>query len=130
MENYPAGSRAARDVQLHPGGGIYSERVTTQAAKVGDRFVRLATEHGLSPTQLALLWVKDQEGITAPLVGPRTLEQLEHILPVMDMELDDSVRAACDELVPPGTNVANFFNTALWGKQRTSIPTDDGTPRV
>jgi len=129
-EDYPAGSRAARDVQRHPGGGIYSERVTLQAVEVGDGFVRLAKEHGLSPTQLALLWVKDQEGITAPLAGPRTLEQLEHILPVMDMELEDSVRAACDELVPPGTNVANFFNTALWGKQRTSIPWDDGTPRV
>jgi hypothetical protein len=40
------------------------------------------------------------------------------------------VRAACDELVPPGTNVANFLNTALWGQQRTRVPWTDGTPRV
>ena len=123
-ENYPAGSRAAR------ARGIYAERVTPQAVEVGNQFVNLAKEYGISPAQLAMLWVKDQEGVTAPLVGARTVEQLEHILPVMEMDLDESVRAACDELVPPGTNVANFLNTALWGKQRTKAPWSDGTPRV
>ena len=122
-ENYPAGSRAARV------GGIYAERVTPRAVEVGDQFVDLAKECGISPAQLAILWVKDQEGITAPLVGARSVEQLEHILPIMEMDLDESVRAACDELVPPGTHVANFFNTALWGKQRTEIPWRDGSPR-
>jgi len=34
-----------------------------------------------------MLWVKGQEGITALLAGARTLEQLEHILPVMEMVL-------------------------------------------
>ena len=123
-ENYPAGSRAART------GGIYAERVTPQAVEVGNQFVNLAKEYGISPAQLAMLWVKDQEGVTAPLVGARTVEQLEHILPVMEMDLDESVRAACDELVPPGTNVANFFNTAMWGKQLTKAPWSDGTPRI
>lgn len=129
-EHYPSGSRAALDVQGRPGGGIYSERVTPEAVKVGNQFVKLAEEGGLSPAQLAVLWVKDQEGITAPLVGPRTLEQLEHFLPVLEMELDDAMRSVCDELVPPGTNVANFFNTALWGQQRTELPWSDGSPRV
>ena len=82
-ENYPAGSRAARV------GGIYAERVTPRAVEVGDQFVDLAKECGISPAQLAILWVKDQEGITAPLVGARSVEQLEHILPIMEMDLDD-----------------------------------------
>jgi aryl-alcohol dehydrogenase-like predicted oxidoreductase len=129
-ENYPDGSRAALDVQGRMGGGIYAERVTPEAVEVGNRFVELAKEIGLSPAQLALLWVKDQEGITAPLAGARTLEQLEHILPVLEMELDDSMRAACDDLVPPGTNVANFLNTALWGQQRTQVRWSDGSPRM
>jgi aryl-alcohol dehydrogenase-like predicted oxidoreductase len=97
---------------------------------VGNQFVGLAKQHGISPAQLALLWVKDQEGVTAPLAGARTMQQLEGVLQVLDIELDDSLRAACDELVPPGTNVANFFNTALWGKQRTKLPWSDGSPRV
>lgn len=104
-EEFPPDSRAALR------GGIYADRVSAQAVEIGNRFVRLAQEFNLSPAQLAVLWVKDQPGITAPLIGPRTMEQLEHFLPVLDMELDDSIRAACDELVPPGSAVANFLNT-------------------
>ncbi len=80
--------------------------------------VRLAKDHGISPAQLATLWVKDQPGITAPLIGPRTLEQLEHLLPVLDMTLSDELAAACDQLVPPGSAVASFYNSATWMKQR------------
>lgn len=92
-------------------GKFYTERVSPPAVEVGHRFVRLAQEFNLSPAQLAVLWVKDQPGITAPLIGPRTMKQLEHLLPVLDMQLDDSVWAACDELVPPGSAVSNFLNT-------------------
>lgn len=129
-ENYPGGSRAALDLQGKGGGGIYAERVTPKGVEVGDRFIELAKEIGISAAQLALLWVKDQEGITAPLVGPRTPEQLEAFLPVLEMQLDATVRAKCDELVPPGTNVANFLNTALWGQQRTEVTWEDGSVRV
>ncbi len=99
-------------------GGIYAERVTPRGIEVGNQFVRLAEEYGLSPAQLAVLWVKDQPGITAPLIGPRTLAQLEHLLPVLEMQLDDQVREACDALVPPGSAVADFHNSAPWMKMR------------
>ncbi|MEE9603394.1 MAG: hypothetical protein V3V75_08825 [Thermoguttaceae bacterium] len=45
-------------------------------------------------------------------LGPRNIEQREQFLPVLEMNLDDDTRAACDALVPPGTAVANFHNTA------------------
>ncbi len=113
------------DGQAHPNesramlrGGIYAERVTARAVEVGNKFVRLARELGKSPAQLATLWVKDQPGITAPLIGPRTVAQLEHVLPVMEMRLDEDVRAACDKLVPPGSAVANFHNSSGWLKMR------------
>ena len=99
-------------------GGIYAERVTERGIEVGSRFVQLAKDKGISPAQLAVLWVKDQPGITAPLIGPRTLEQLEHFLPVMEMQLDDQTRAACDALVPPGSAVADFHNSAPWMKMQ------------
>jgi len=111
-ETYPSGSRASLR------GGIYAERVTARGIEVGNQFVALAKEHGVSPAQLAVLWVKDQPGVTAPLIGPRTLEQLEQFLPVIDMELDEQMRLACDELVPPGSVVANFHNSAPWMKMR------------
>ncbi len=108
----PADSRGALR------GGIYAQRVTPQGVEIGLRFVQLAQAHGISPAQLATLWVKDQPGITAPLIGPRNVEQLEHLLPVMDMKLDAELVAACDELVPPGSAVASFYNSATWMKQR------------
>lgn len=99
-------------------GGIYAERITTRAADAGQQFVRLAAEAGMKPGHLALLWVKDQPGITAPLCGPRTLAQMEDILPVLQMQLSDDLRQQCDTLVPPGSAVANFLNSAPWMKGR------------
>jgi aryl-alcohol dehydrogenase-like predicted oxidoreductase len=107
---YPAGSRAA--VQ----GGIYAERVTARGIELGRAFGQVAKEAGMSAAQLAILWVKEQPGITAPLVGPRTLEQLVHLLPLLEMSLPEDVRAACDALVPPGSAAVNFHNTAPWMK--------------
>ncbi len=112
---YPQQSRA----QLR--GGIYAERVTARGIEVGDKFVALAEEIGISAAQLAVLWVKDQPGVTAPLIGPRTLAQLDHFLPVLDMDLDEGVRAVCDALVPPGSAVANFHNSAPWMKMKLAV---------
>jgi aryl-alcohol dehydrogenase-like predicted oxidoreductase len=112
VAQYPKGSRA----ELR--GTIYAERVTDRGIRVGVEFVKIAKEVGISSAQLALLWCKDQPGITAPLMGPRTLEQLEHFLPVLEMELDDDTRAACDALVPPGSVAANFHNSADWMKAK------------
>ncbi len=111
-KDFPDGSRAALR------GGIYSERITDRGIEIGNRFVKLAKDADMSPSQLAILWVKDQEGITAPLIGPRTLQQLEDLLPVGDKSLEDSLQEACDKLVPPGCAVTNFFNSADWMKSR------------
>jgi aryl-alcohol dehydrogenase-like predicted oxidoreductase len=109
---YPDDSRAARR------GGVYADRVTPAGIAVGRRFAELARDAGMTPAQLALLWVKEQPGITAPIFGPRTLDQLEQALPILDARLDAALRAACDALVPPGSAVANFHNSAAWMKMR------------
>jgi aryl-alcohol dehydrogenase-like predicted oxidoreductase len=112
--NYPKDSRAALR------GGIYAERVTAKGVKVGHQFKQIARENGITPAQLAVLWVKEQPGITAPIIGPRTVEQLKHLLATMEMKLDESIRQKCDELVPPGSAVANFHNSAPWMKMKIS----------
>ena len=110
----PADSRAARLA-----GGIYAERVTPRGIDAGARFAELAREHGKTPGQLALLWCKDQPGVTSPIVGPRTLEQLQDLLPVLAMTLSPAERAGCDLINPPGGVLANFHNTAGWMKTPT-----------
>ena len=120
---HPEDSRAALR------GGFYADRVTQRGIDVAPDFIRLAREAGLSAAQLAVLWVKDQPGIVAPLIGPRTLAHLEELLPVCGFRLDDSLRAACDELVPPGSAAADFHNTADWMKMRVEWPRGPGSAR-
>jgi aryl-alcohol dehydrogenase-like predicted oxidoreductase len=115
---YPDGRQYPRDSRAALRGGIYAERVTPKGVEVGRSFSEIARGAGLSPAQLAVLWVKDQPGITAPIIGPRTLDQLLHLLPVAEMALSESVRKACDELVPPGSAAANFHNSAPWMKMK------------
>ena len=97
-------------------GGIYSERITEKAVKIANKFAELARTHHMTPAHLALLWVKDQPGITAPLIGPRTLDHLKDLIPLMSQRLNQDLRLACDDIVPPGSAVANFLNTAPWMK--------------
>jgi len=99
-------------------GGIYAERITSKAVDAAQRFVDLAKEFDLSPARMALLWVKDQPQVTAALVGPRTLAHLQDLVPVMTMDLSDEMRAACDEIVAPGSAVADFLNSTPWSKQK------------
>ena len=109
---FPPDSRAARL------GGIYAGRVNEAGVAIGKNFAELAANYGMTAPQLALLWAKDQPGVTSPIFGPRTLEQLEEILPVLDMALSAELQEACDRLVPPGTAVVNFHNSVRWLKQR------------
>jgi len=105
----PEGSRAARVERTRA-------RVTEAGLEVAKRLGELARERGLTTSQLALLWVKDQPGVTAPIVGPRTMAQLDDALGILDRALDDDARAACDELVHPGNAVSDFHNTTGWIK--------------
>jgi aryl-alcohol dehydrogenase-like predicted oxidoreductase len=111
---YASADAPSADSRAAVRGGIYAERVTAAGVEVGNRFAALAREAGHEPARLAALWVKDQPGITAPIIGPKTVAQLTNLLPVLEQRLDDGLRAACDELSPPGGVVASFFNSAPW----------------
>jgi len=108
---FPEGSRAAANPQ-----GIYAQRINRRGLKVAAQVVELAAQAGLTPAQLALLWVKDQPGVTAPIVGPRTPEQLAQMLQVAALHAGEELRVAFDQLTPPGMAVSNFHNTSGWMK--------------
>jgi aryl-alcohol dehydrogenase-like predicted oxidoreductase len=108
----PEGSRASLR------GGIYAERVSQGAVQAGNRFVVLARDAGVDPARLAVAWLMHQPAVVAPLIGPRTVEQLEHLLPVLEMTITAEVSAACDSICPPGSAVANFHNSAPWMKMQ------------
>jgi aryl-alcohol dehydrogenase-like predicted oxidoreductase len=73
-----------------------------------DRLAQLAEEAGLTLIELAIAFVLDHPAVTAPIIGPRTMEQLESQLPALEVQLDAELLDRIDEIVPPGTN----FNPA------------------
>jgi aryl-alcohol dehydrogenase-like predicted oxidoreductase len=105
---FPADSRAARI------GSFVVERISERAIDAARKIAKVARARGMTPSQLALLWAKDQPAITAPIMGPRTEQQLDDALGIVDRKLDAEVAAALDAIVPPGGAVANFFNTSGW----------------
>jgi len=108
----PQDSRAARI------GTWAAERITEAGVTSAKKLAALAGEHGMTSSQLALLWVKDQPGVTSAIIGPRTEAHLDDALPVLDMQLDPAIAAALDQIVPPGTAVSDFHNTSGWMKMR------------
>ena len=110
-DRLPSDSRAARI------GSWAAERVTQRGIEAARRVAEVARARGLTPSQLALLWVKDQPAVTAPIIGPRTEAHLDDALAVLEMSLDAETAAALDEIVPPGSAVADFHNTSGWMKK-------------
>jgi len=112
-EQYPEGSRAQRW-----NNDVVRGRVTQRGLEVGQAVSQMAQERGLTASQLSLLWIKDQPGITAPIIGPRTLAHLEDALGILDKTLDETDRPLFDALVHPGNAVADFHNSNDWMKAR------------
>ncbi len=116
-QTFPKGSRAAANPQ-----GIYAQRINRRGLEVAARVLEIAAQYGLSPAQLSLLWLRDQPGVTAPIIGPRTPGQLSEMLHVAELRADDALRVAFDRLNPPGMAVSNFHNTSGWMK--ATVPLD------
>jgi len=110
---YPEGSRAQSWDK-----SMSESRITQRGIDVGNAVSRLAQERGLTASQLSLLWTKDQLGITAPIIGPRTLAHLKDALVIMDKTLNEADRPLFDELARPGNAVADFHNNNDWMKAR------------
>jgi aryl-alcohol dehydrogenase-like predicted oxidoreductase len=87
-----------------------------------DQLARLADEAGIPLIQLAIAFVANHPAVTAPIIGPRTMEQLESQLPAADLVLDQELLDRIDEIVPPGINInpadGGWVNPALQAPAR------------
>jgi aryl-alcohol dehydrogenase-like predicted oxidoreductase len=82
-----------------------------------DALAQLADDAGLTLIQMALAFVVNHPAVTAAIIGPRTMEQLESQLEALDVTLSEELLDKIDEIVPPGTNLnaadAGWQNPAL-----------------
>ena len=68
-----------------------------------DAYEALCEELGRSPAAVALAWLLNNPVVTAPIIGPRTLQQLESSLPAIELELEQDSLDKLDEIWPgPG----------------------------
>jgi len=65
-----------------------------------EQYEAFADELGHEPGELALAWLLHQPAVTGPIVGPRTMEQLESAVRAVDIKLDDKALARLDEIFP------------------------------
>jgi aryl-alcohol dehydrogenase-like predicted oxidoreductase len=72
---------------------------------VADQLAQLAEENGMTLIEMALAFVIRHPAVTAAIIGPRTMEQLDSQLSAADMSLSDEVLDRIDEIVPPGVNL-------------------------
>lgn len=112
---FPQDSRASRV------GTYVSERISQAGIAAAQQASKLARQMGITPSQLALLWVKDQPAVVAPIIGPRTTFHLEDNLAVLDLNLNEETALEMDTIVPPGSAVANFHNNSNWMKMQLPL---------
>jgi aryl-alcohol dehydrogenase-like predicted oxidoreductase len=97
----PTSHRATRIPQRYdmalPGNQLKLEAV--------ERLAQLAEGAGTSLVHLAIAFVLRHPAVTAAIIGPRTMEQLESQLDAPELELSDEILDAIDEIVPPGTTL-------------------------
>jgi aryl-alcohol dehydrogenase-like predicted oxidoreductase len=110
-EARPEGSRYEK--------GAFMQRDNDHALAMVSHYLDYCEERGVSPVEFALAWCVGQEGVTSPIIGPRTMEQLETYLHALELSVTAEDRTRLDSLFPPGTHVsqyyqANFGPNARW----------------
>ena len=87
--------------------GRYDLSIPGNQAKLDavEELAVLAEDAGLSLIHLALAFTLTHPAVTAPIIGPRTMEQLESQLGVLDVTLSEDILDRIDKIVPPGVSL-------------------------
>jgi len=84
------------------GGGRAAEALAGMRAQV-EAYEAFCAELGEDPAQVGLAWLLSQPAVTAPIVGPSSLGQLESAVHAMTVTLDEAALGRLDEIFPgPG----------------------------
>ena len=83
-----------------------AERIQQQVERMRptlEAWEKLCADRGEPPADVALAWLLRNPAVTAPIIGPRTVEQLDGAMGALDVQLDDELVAELDRIFPgPG----------------------------
>ena len=88
---------------------LYRRRMNDRIYDVIEALQPIAEEKGATLSQFALAWCMQQPGVTSPIIGPRTMEQLEDNLKALEFTFDDDERKRIDRAARRGEAVAPFY---------------------
>jgi aryl-alcohol dehydrogenase-like predicted oxidoreductase len=88
---------------------IYAKRLNPQVYDIVERLEVMAHARDCTMVQLAVAWVLHQRAISSPIIGPRTMDQLQEYVGALSVSLSPDDLRQIDELVPPGGMVAPFY---------------------
>ncbi|MCZ6672641.1 MAG: aldo/keto reductase [Verrucomicrobia bacterium] len=103
-QNAPEGTRYAetdnwrQDIR-------FNEASLTAAQKVSD----IADAKGVPVAEFSTAWVLNQPAVTSPIIGPRTMDQLEAYLRALEVEITEEDQKAVDAIVAPGEHVTAYY---------------------
>jgi aryl-alcohol dehydrogenase-like predicted oxidoreductase len=104
--------QGASDGRWQGGKDNFSREATPLAWDVIDLLRSMAKERACSVSQLALAWCGAQSGVTAPIIGPRTFEQVEDNLGAVNVQLEATDFERIDALVPPRSAAVRYYDEA------------------
>jgi aryl-alcohol dehydrogenase-like predicted oxidoreductase len=112
-----AGDLSSRRSVMIPERYDLSLPVNQAKLEAADALAQLAEQSGMSLIHMALAFTISHAAVTAAIIGPRTIEQLESQLGAAEVELDAALLDRIDEIVPPGVTInptdAGWTNPAL-----------------
>ena len=76
----------------------YTRYSNAQAVAATQAYVKLAREHGMDPTQMALSFVNSRPFMTSNIIGATSMAQLQSNVASIDLQLDDTILQAIEAI--------------------------------
>lgn len=98
-------------------GDWVTNALNEKAFTVIDELIRISKEIGSTPARVALAWLLRKPGVASPIIGARTLQQLEDNIAALELKLDQKHMEALDKVSKPSLNFPYDFcaNNGPWG---------------
>ncbi len=93
-------------------------RCGREAIERADSLKPLAAEKGVTMAEYCLAWVMRQTGITSPITGPRTVEQLQSSLRALNITFTEEDYKRINEIAPQGSYVSDYWGGNVYAKLR------------
>ncbi|HEX2267560.1 MAG TPA: aldo/keto reductase [Actinomycetota bacterium] len=89
--------------------GEFREKLEKDRSKI-EAYEKLCADLGEQPADVALAWLLENPVVTAPIIGPRTIEQLDAALRSLEVQLDDRTMRQLDRIFPgPGGRAPDAY---------------------